>query len=168
MNKNDQVLEAISKDLKSLQDLFVRRLSEDKNTKQLIRSLEQSLRERDDLDTYKAFAPLFKEILLAVDRLQTNEPSPQLNKSVAEEILDMLSQYGLNPISTNGSVDPRVHEVVGVAGDDENKDQTTAEPGSICKVIRPGYLMGNMVLRPAQVVIQSRLDDSTQTGNERN
>lgn len=168
MPENDQGIEAISQNLKGLQDLFVRRLSEDKNTKQLIRSLEQSLRERDDLDTHKAFAPLFKELLLAVDRLQSNDPSLELNRSVAEEILDLLSQYGLNPINTNGSVDPRVHEVVGIASDGKSKDQTAAEPGSICKVIRPGYLMGNMVLRPAQVVIQSRLDDSTQTGNERN
>ena len=93
MSENDQSLEAISQGITSLQDLFVRRLSEDKNTKQLIRSLEQSLRERDDLDTHKAFAPLFKELLLAVDRLQSNDPSLELNRSVAEEILDLLSQY---------------------------------------------------------------------------
>lgn len=165
MSEDAQPLEALSQELAGLQDLFLRRLSEDKNTKQLVRSVEQSLQARDELDTGKAFAPLFKELLLALDRLQANEPSVELNHSIADEILNLLSRYGLGAIDTSGLVDTRIHEVVGVQDADEGKDGSEKDAdhaeGSICTVVRSGYTLGDSVLRPAQVTIWSSRGSSS-------
>ena len=131
-----------------LRDLFLRRLADDKTTKQLVQSVNASLTRRDAIDQYKVFAPMIKELLLAVDRLKSNDPSADLNQSVADELVTVLSRYGVEQIDTDGIVDPKVHEIVGL-------DPLTdgVQPDTIVKVVRTGYLLSGSVLRPAQVIV---------------
>lgn len=91
---------------------------------------------------------MIKELLLAVDRLKSNDPSADLNQSVADELVTVLSRYGVEQIDTDGIVDPKVHEIVGL-------DPLTdgVQPDTIVKVVRTGYLLSGSVLRPAQVIV---------------
>ena len=141
-------LQTISAQISQLTDLFTRRLFEDKNTKQLVQSVNASLERRDAIDSRKAFAPMIKEILLAMDRLSSGEPSQELNQSVVDELITILDRYGVTAIENHGKMDPKVHEVVGVS-----PENSGLEPGTIVEVIRPGYMLGGTVLRTSQVMI---------------
>ena len=145
---SDDHLKELTQEVAGLRDLFLRRLADDKTTKQLVQSVNASLTRRDAIDQYKVFAPMIKELLLAVDRLKSNDPSADLNQSVADELVTVLSRYGVEQIDTDGIVDPKVHEIVGL-------DPLTdgVQPDTIVKVVRTGYLLSGSVLRPAQVIV---------------
>ena len=145
---SDDQLKELTQEVAGLRDLFLRRLADDKTTKQLVQSVNASLTRRDAIDQDKVFAPMIKELLLAVDRLKSNDPSADLNQSVADELVTVLSRYGVEQIDTDGIVDPKVHEIVGL-------DPLTdgVQPDTIVKVVRTGYLLSGSVLRPAQVIV---------------
>ena len=145
---SDDQLKELTQEVAGLRDLFLRRLADDKTTKQLVQSVNASLTRRDAIDQYKVFAPMIQELLLAVDRLKSNDPSADLNQSVADELVTVLSRYGVEQIDTDGIVDPKVHEIVGL-------DPLTdgVQPDTIVKVVRTGYLLSGSVLRPAQVIV---------------
>ena len=145
---SDDQLKELTQEVAGLRDLFLRRLADDKTTKQLVQSVNASLTRRDAIDQYKVFAPMIKELLLAVDRLKSNDPSADLNQYVADELVTVLSRYGVEQIDTDGIVDPKVHEIVGL-------DPLTdgVQPDTIVKVVRTGYLLSGSVLRPAQVIV---------------
>ena len=145
---SDDQLKELTQEVAGLRDLFLRRLADDKTTQQLVQSVNASLTRRDAIDQYKVFAPMIKELLLAVDRLKSNDPSADLNQSVADELVTVLSRYGVEQIDTDGIVDPKVHEIVGL-------DPLTdgVQPDTIVKVVRTGYLLSGSVLRPAQVIV---------------
>lgn len=141
-------LDTVSAQINELRDLFARRLFEDKNTKALVQRVNDSLARRDTIDTRKAFSPFVSELLLALDRLRANEPSAELNQSVVDETETVLSRYGVSRIDNDGAVDPKVHEIVGVEPATDG-----AESNTIVEVVRPGYMLGDTVLRPSQVVV---------------
>lgn len=140
--------EGIEKRLTDLTSLFVRRLSEDKNTKQLVQQVADSLKRRDEIARGEAFKQLFSEMLLAMDRFAAGAPSVELNETFMDELQEILGHYGLRPIVNDGLADPRLHEVVGTvpAGDD-------GVAMKIVEVKRPGYLIGDRVLRASRVVV---------------
>lgn len=76
---------------------------------------------------------------------------------VRELLLAKLGAYGVKPIAAAGEAfDPRVHEAVSilaVAAPDRDE--------RVVGVVRPGYAIGDEVLRPAAVVV-GRLADETQ------
>lgn len=80
MNDND-LLQSIANDVAEVKSLLNRRLLVDRNAKLSIETMGQSLERRDAVDSFRAFAPFVKELLLAMDRLVSNEPSAAL-KSV--------------------------------------------------------------------------------------
>lgn len=144
----EDTLSQLTQEVAGLRDLFVRRLADDKNTKQIIQSVNASIARRDSIEQFRVFAPMIKELLLAVDRLKANEPTAELNQSIADEVITVLSRYGLEPIDTSGPFDPKVHKIVGL-------EPVTAgvQPDAIVKVVRNGYLLSGVVLRPAEVVV---------------
>jgi molecular chaperone GrpE (heat shock protein) len=117
----------IAKSLAELNALFQRRLLEDKPKNQLIDQLQRHLSVSYELARGEAFAAVFAELLLVVDRLQREEASAQLNASVVLEMLEILARRGLAPVPVSGA------EVVGVR--------------------RGGYTLGGRLLRAAQVVV---------------
>ncbi|MGI6878973.1 nucleotide exchange factor GrpE [Microbacterium sp. gxy059] len=138
----------LAREVAELRSLFQRRLLDDRAKNQLIDQVQRDLAARRELDTGEAFAGLFREILLAVDRLRGEEASAALSASVADELIEILARRGLEPVADAGACDPDVHEVVEVV-------DAGAEPGQIVRVRRPGYTLGARLLRPAQVVVRA-------------
>ena len=65
---------------------------------------------------------------------------------VAHKFAGVLQEVGLDPIEAEGqSFDPMVHEAISY---EENPD---FESGQIIAEVRPGYMLGNRVLRPSMV-----------------
>ncbi len=69
---------------------------------------------------------------------------------VARQLMVTLEQLGVQQIGRPGErFDPRWHEALMV---ESHPDVPT---GTVVKVVRPGYVMGERVIRPAQVVVAS-------------
>jgi molecular chaperone GrpE len=72
-------------------------------------------------------------------------------RAVRDEAVDLLRALGYPRREEIGvPFDPLVHEAVGVAAG------VDAEPGTVVRVLRPGYGTGARMLRPAAVVIADR------------
>ena len=67
---------------------------------------------------------------------------------VARRITTLLESLDVQPIGTTGELfDPRKHEAITV---EEHPD---VPEGTIVQVIRPGYMLGERIIRPAQVIV---------------
>ena len=140
--------ERVLGELEELRNRFTHKIAEDRAKNQLIVAVQQSLRERDETARGEAYRSIFKEILVALDRLISQDPSAALTESVREEILDILALRGLERIEAQGLYNPAIHEVAGVVPADE-----THPAGSIVSEVKEGFMLADRVLRPALVTV---------------
>ncbi|TFB71878.1 nucleotide exchange factor GrpE [Cryobacterium glaciale] len=148
MSDSTAELADIRSELAGLKDLFLRRLLDDKTKSAQHELLQDQLRATQQIVSSRMFEGLFKESLLAIDRLQAGPASDELSASVCDELLDVFGQYSLASVAVDGPFDAKVHQLVETAA-------ATSEcvAGSITEVRRAGYLMNERLLRPAQVVV---------------
>lgn len=150
----EEAISGLREEVRQLRDLFQRRLIEDKGKNTLIESLQEQSRTVADTLRYRQLETLFKEALLAVDRLQTEPASPELIESVAEELLEVFLRRDLVEVDDSGDFDARVHQVINTV---RASDQFPAN--SIVAISRKGYLLGDRLLRPAQVTVAVHAND---------
>jgi molecular chaperone GrpE len=126
----------------------------------------QNLRRRTQADIDAAVRrsqqSLLEGILLAIDQLDLALAAPRGGKSADQlargvemtraELLRTLAAAGVKPMAelTPGDrFDPALHQAVTSIPSEER------DPGTIVEVVRTGYSWGELVLRPAQVVVAS-------------
>ena len=69
--------------------------------------------------------------------------------SIRNQLLDVLHKNGVERFGKVGEqVDYRLHEVV------QEMHDVAGEEHSIVRVLRAGYLMGDIIIRPAQVIVK--------------
>lgn len=137
----DQVLDSLEMDRQAIIDCAER-------LRASLASLKSDSRKIKDLATGEAYAGLFSELLLAVDRVKNEPLSEDLRSSIADEIIEVCSHYGLESVLCDETVNLHEHEIVGlIKTDDAFKD------GKVARVERDGYRIGGRLLRPARVVV---------------
>jgi molecular chaperone GrpE len=98
----------------------------------------------------------FLEVLDNLDRAldaaaadRSADPFVQGVSLVRQQFLSTLEGFGVRRIDPLGQpFDPSAHEAVSTVG-----APSGTAPGTICGVVRPGYVIGDEVLRPAQVAV---------------
>jgi molecular chaperone GrpE len=111
----------------------------------------------------RGVAKLAKELLPAIDNLDravqasgslaagTGEAESQLVSGIRlvhADVLAALSRVGIEPFSPVGEpFDPQLHEAVA------HQPIEGAAPGTVIEVYQPGFRLGDMVLRPARVLV---------------
>ncbi|KAA8819873.1 nucleotide exchange factor GrpE [Bifidobacterium rousetti] len=135
--------EVILSRIEQLSDLFRRRLLDDRAKAKTIASLTAQL---DGLH----LAPLCREFILLIDRIDDSDDD--VVRSIRDEILGILSHYGLEPLSASGPFAPATQRAVGV----EQVSDTTVPDRSVIRTIRTGYTLNGLLLRPTDVVIAER------------
>jgi molecular chaperone GrpE len=111
----------------------------------------------------RGMTKLARELLPAIDNLERalaaagaeqagNAPSGHTLeagiKLVRTELLAALARVGIEPFSPEGEpFDPQRHEAVA------QQPVEDAEPGTVVEVYQRGYCLGELVLRPARVVV---------------
>jgi molecular chaperone GrpE len=97
----------------------------------------------------------FLEVLDNLDRAleagadRANDPFVQGVSLVRQQFLSTLDGLGVKRLDPLGKpFDPALHEAVATVA-----AANGAQPGQIVGLVRPGYLIGDDVLRPAQVAV---------------
>jgi molecular chaperone GrpE len=116
-----------------------------------------------ELSAARAKEQVVKDLLPVVDDLERAlEAAEQHEEAKLEEgvrlvqraLQDVLRRQGLEEIETGGRFDPHVHEALLAQPSDE-------EEGSVIQVAQKGYRLGDLVLRPARVVVSAGPDQET-------
>jgi molecular chaperone GrpE len=115
---------------------------------------------RRDLEEERryAHAPFARALLPVVDNLQRaldaarqqGEEGPLVQGVilVQSQLREIFGRFGITPIDAEGQpFDPNVHEAV------QQEPRTDAAPGTVVRVLEPGYRLYERVLRPARVVV---------------
>ncbi len=146
---------ALKEEIAQLRDLFQRRLIEDKAKNRLYEELYEQLAMARGGLTEQLLAPLFREMLLVVDRVaRLSEHGDDVLQSVSEELLELMERRGVRPVPASGTFDPAIHEAI------RSEPATEQPPGTILEVVRPGYLLGAQLLRAERVVVAAPVPSS--------
>ncbi|MBN2122524.1 nucleotide exchange factor GrpE [Candidatus Micrarchaeota archaeon] len=96
-------------------------------------------------------AQLLKDLLPVLDELEEAKKHTKDEgvRMVFSKLNSVLLAAGLVEIETKGFYNPCMHEVVGTKF-------AESEEGTIVDVMRKGYMMGDIVLRPSMVVISKK------------
>ncbi|MBI2933611.1 MAG: nucleotide exchange factor GrpE [Planctomycetes bacterium] len=121
-----------------------------------------------EADRKFATESLLRELLPAVDTVQ--HCVAQISKAgaapavleamllVEKDLLRILGKHGVKPIEARGApFDPGLHEALGAV------ESAGVPADSVIEVLRPGYMLHERVLRPAQVKV-ARTEDAEGTG----
>ena len=116
---------------------------------------KRAARERDEYVT-RANERLLKELLPILDDLERalnsaeQHEEAQLEEGVRlvhRSLASLLQRNGVEEIPTEGKFDPHVHEAL-LAQPAEDREQ-----GDVIDVIQKGYKLGDLVVRPARVIV---------------
>jgi molecular chaperone GrpE len=119
-------------------------------------------RERE-MDRKYAFGPLAENLLPILDNLdravqaakQVGETGPLVQgvAMVQAQFLEMLKRNGVTRIDAEGKpFDPNLHQAV------MQKPEASVEPNTVVQVIEQGFLNQDRVLRPAKVIVSTKVD----------
>lgn len=138
---NEAALNEIKQQIADLQDLFVRRLYDDKQKAALISSLEEKA-------SFVYIEPFLSDVILVLDRLEKARPENQeFASSIAEELYEILNRRGMERINVTQKFDPALNKAVRVENDE------TADTLRVEQIIKNGYTFSGRVIRPAEVVV---------------
>jgi molecular chaperone GrpE len=137
--ERDEYLDALQR-LKAEFDNYRKRVARDQGDL-VARAAERLVRELlpvlDDLERALEFAAAHEEAQL--------EDGVRL---VHRSLADVLARSGLAEIPTDGKFDPHTQEAL-------LSQPSEAEEGTVIQVLQKGYKLGELVLRPARVVVSS-------------
>lgn len=136
---------SVADQLAQLSDLFRRRLLEDRNQRQLLVEQQARIEKLESELNGDRLVPLLRGLRLVVDRARSLEDEQGFGESIAEEILEALTAFGIDPITDLGPLDPARHEVVG----------TTAKTESpiVARIVSVGFAKNGRTLIPALVAV---------------
>ncbi|MGC9098966.1 MAG: nucleotide exchange factor GrpE [Candidatus Micrarchaeia archaeon] len=104
-------------------------------------------------------AELMKKLLPTLDEfelaLSVSKESKETKgfEMIFSNLIEALKSEGLSEIETNGKYDPYKHEII-LTKESEEKD------GTILEVVRKGYMLNDILLRPATVIVAKHKDES--------
>jgi molecular chaperone GrpE len=104
----------------------------------------------------KHLLPILDDLERALEAAEQHEEA-KLEEGVAlvhRALADLLRRQGLQEIETEGRFDPHVHEAL-------LAQPSEADEGSVIQVTQKGYRLGDLVLRPARVIVSAGQAEET-------
>jgi molecular chaperone GrpE len=96
--------------------------------------------------------PVLDDLVRALEAAEHHEEAKVLEgvRMTKDALAGVLASEGVEEIPTDGAFDPHVHEAL------MTQPAEGVEPGHIAHVIQRGYRLGDVVLRPARVIVAER------------
>lgn len=146
--------ELLRRERDEYQDKWLRTLAELDNVRKRTRREVEDARRFAKADALRGCLDVLDNLERA---LQSNGGSPDTGapdafrdgvELIRQKLRTVLQDQGVTPIEALGlHLDPLVHEAVG------QLPREGSEPGTIIEVAQAGYRLGDLVLRPARVII---------------
>lgn len=158
-NSQAATVEEVVREVAQLRDLFHRRLLNDRAKAQALDLLNEQAEFLRTGFTRRAVAPLFSDLLALHDRVAPLDDA--IAHSVAAELEGIFVRYGVREV-TNGApgetvmFDATVHNCV------QSQPTHDAPANSVLSIVRPGYELGGILIRPTDVVVATRPAEPTQ------
>ncbi|MEM3661548.1 MAG: nucleotide exchange factor GrpE, partial [Candidatus Micrarchaeaceae archaeon] len=131
---------------KELFDRYIRLAAEFDNYKKRAAKDADNIKILAKAELIKRLLPTIDEIEIAIDSISSSDSSRKGLELIYSNILTELKKEGLQQIDTNGEFDPYKHEIL-------MTKESTEKPGSILEVVRKGYTLNDILLRPAAVIV---------------
>src|SRR3954465_7245328 len=112
--------------------------------------------ERPNERLVKELIPILDDLGRALEAAEQHEEA-KLEEGVRlvhRSLADLLRRQGLQEIETEGQFVPHVHEAL-------LAQPSEAEEGAVIQVAQKGYRLGDLVLRPARVVVSAGSEEAS-------
>lgn len=147
-------IEALRRERDEAQDKWLRAMAELDNLRKRTRREVADTRRFAQADTLRGFLDVLDNLERALQSTapaaDTGAPDPFRDgiELIRQKFRTVVQDLGVTPIEALGlHLDPLVHEAVG------QLPREGAESGTIIEVAQAGYRLGELVLRPARVII---------------
>ena len=151
-SKNDGVDESAE-----MKDRLLRLAAEFDNYKKRVAKDLDSSREIGRSEVVSRLLPTIDEFELAVKAFGTESDNGKGVKLIFSNLMSTLKGFGLYEIKAEGKFDPYRHEIMLTKNDGK-------EDGEIIEVVRKGYMLNNIMLRPASVIVSKKEEEEKQKG----
>lgn len=147
--------EEVKADSEDLNDRLLRLAAEfDNYKKRTAREIDAS-KGLGRAEVIAKLLPVIDEFELALDSMDKNDDRSKGVALIYSNFIGILKGFGLKEITTSGAFDPYKHEIMLVREADQPE-------GTILEVIRKGYLLNDIMLRPASVMVSKKHDTKEQ------
>lgn len=153
-------LAAVLAKLSQLEDLFRRRLLDDRDKRRAFDVLYERLESAERARAGDHVLPLVRPLLLLLDRLDSHDSDDEFASSIRDELLEILRQNGVEELRVTEDFDPTLCEIV------EIRDAAAPDDHAV-DVRRRGFRLGARVIRPSQVIISRDVDQVASSDAQR-
>lgn len=136
-------------DAAELRDRLLRLAAEFDNYKKRVAKDIDSSKRLGKAELMRGIVPVLDEFELAINAKGLDDQTLKGVELVYSNLVDSLKREGLCVIETDGKFDPFRHEIM-------LTKESAEEDGTIISVIRKGYAMGDILIRPASVIISKK------------
>jgi molecular chaperone GrpE len=144
-NKEEEKLVS-EKEYLELKDRLLRLAAEFDNYKKRTAKENENAKLLGKAELMRKLLPTLDEFELALSVSSKENKEIKGFEMIFSNLLDALKSEGLEVIETNGKYDPYKHEIILTKESDK-------EEGSILEVVRKGYMLNGILLRPATVIV---------------
>ncbi len=147
-----------------LKEKLLRAIAEFDNYKKRTRQEIDNAKKVGKAELIKSLLPIIDEFELAIIAADKNAGEHGSDgaasdvargiKMVYSNMMEVLKKEGLSEIDTKGKFDPYKHEIMLVK-------ESNVDDGSIIEVVKKGYMYGEIMLRPASVIISKKAEQSS-------
>ncbi|MFP3215006.1 MAG: nucleotide exchange factor GrpE [Candidatus Micrarchaeota archaeon] len=134
------------KEYLELKDRLLRLAAEFDNYKKRTAKENENAKLLGKAELMRKLLPTLDEFELALSVSSKENKEIKGFEMIFSNLLDALKSEGLEVIETNGKYDPYKHEIILTKESDK-------EEGSILEVVRKGYMLNGILLRPATVIV---------------
>lgn len=152
-NKYKEQAAKLEADYAALKNDYLKVYAEMENTKRRLK--EEAVKDRK-YATQKVVGELINPIDMLIQIVNMPAPSPEIQnyqigfQMIANQLVDILKAEGLAPIEALGKeFDPTVMHAV-------QTEESEESDNLVLKVMQPGYMYKDRVLRPAMVVVSKK------------
>lgn len=160
-------IDQLQQELQAQKDKTLRAVADLDNYRRRVAREKDDLRKRTESDVIEDLLPALDNFQIGLDHAAKASNAADVAKGfefIVTQISQILEQRGLTKVEpkTGDAFDHHQHDAVGHEASDEIADHC------IIKVMRPGYQLGDRLLRPASVTVSSgpaSADDAGQAEN---